>query len=128
MDVPKEWRAWQILQSNYREPLDGKKQDCTSIIAEAMIVHYDREEEKHLTNEELLVKVQESIKREAGEIKKNFPQTPFPMMYSYMPMMPGVQNAAVQPGKQKQEQAGTQQNEEIINDADLDFMDSFMGI
>lgn len=27
MDVPEERRAWQILQGNYQEPPDGKKQD-----------------------------------------------------------------------------------------------------
>ena len=127
MDIPEERRAWQILQRNYQEPPDGKKQDYTSIIAKAMIGYYDREEETHLTNEELLAKVQESIQREAEGIKKSFTQTPFPMMYPYMPIpSPGMQNAAaVQPDKQGQ--AGTQQNEEIINDAALDFMDSFMG-
>ena len=128
MDVPEERRAWQILQGNYQEPPDGKKQDYTSIIAKAMIGHYDRKEETHLTNEELLAKVQESIQREAEEIKKNFTQTPFPMMYPYMTIpSPGMQIAAVQPEKQEQEQTETQQNEEIINDAALDFMDSFMG-
>ncbi len=127
MDIPEERRAWQILQSNYQEPPDGKKQDYTSIIAKAMIGYYDRKEETHLTNEELLTKVQESIRQEAEEIKKNFSQIPFPMMYPYMPIPSlGMQNAvAVQP--EKQEQAGTQQDEEIINDAALDFMDSFMG-
>jgi len=50
---------------------------------------------------------------------------PFPMMYPYMPIAPGMQNAAVQ--TEKQEQKGIQQTEEIINDAALDFMDSFMG-
>lgn len=125
MDVPEERRAWQILQGRYQEPPDGKKQDYSSIIAEAMIGHYDRKEEMHLTNEELLVKMQESIRKEAQEIKKSFPQAPFPMMYPYMPIAPGMQNAAVQ--TEKQEQKGIQQNEEIINDAALDFMDSFMG-
>ena len=81
MDVPEERRAWQILQSNYQEPPDGKKQDYTSIIAKAMIGHYDRKEETHLTHEELLLKVQESIRREVEELRKSFPQTPFPMMY-----------------------------------------------
>lgn len=127
MDVPEERRAWQILQRRYGEPPDGKKQDYSSIIAEAMIGHYDRKEEMHLTNEELLAKMQESIKREAEEIKKSFLQAPFPMMYPYMPIASGIQNAALQPGKQTQEQTGTQQNEEVINDAALDFMDSFMG-
>ena len=70
MDVPEERRAWQILQSNYQEPPDGKKQDYTSIIAKAMIGHYDRKEETHLTPEELLAKVQESIRKVAEEIKK----------------------------------------------------------
>ncbi len=125
MDIPEERRAWQTLQGNYREPPDGKKQDYTSIIAKAMIGYYDREEENCLTHEELLAKIQESVQREAEEIKKSFTQTPFPMMYPYMPIpAPGMQTAAVQP--EKQEQAGTQQ-EEIINDAALDFMDSFMG-
>ena len=129
MDVPEERRAWQILQGNYREPPDGKKQDYTSIIAKAMIGHYDREEETHLTHEELLAKIQESIRREAEGIKKNIPQAPFPMMYPCMPVLsPGMQDeAAVQPEKQTQGQAGIQQNEETINDAALDFMDSFMG-
>lgn len=129
MDVPEERRAWQILQGNYQEPPDGKKQDYTSIIAKAMIGYYDREEENHLTNEELLAKIQESIRKEAEGIKKNIPQAPFPMMYPYMPVLaPGMQDAAaVQPEKQAQGQAGIQQNEEIINDAALDFMDSFMG-
>ena len=127
MDIPEERRAWQILQSNYQDPPDGKKQDYTSIIAKAMIGYFDRKEEIHLTNEELLVKIQESIQREAEEIKKNFSQSPFPMMYPYMPIpAPGMQNAAIQPEKQAQEQTGIQQDEEI-NDAALDFMDSFMG-
>lgn len=125
MDVPEERRAWQILQRRYEEPPDGKKQDYSSIIAEAMIGHYDRKEETHLTNEELLAKMQESIKREAEEIKKCFPQSPFPMMYPYMSIAPGIQNATAQP--EKQAQTGIQQNEEVINDAALDFMDSFMG-
>ena len=127
MDIPEERRAWQILQGNYQEPPDGKKQDYTSIIAKAMIGYYDRKEETHLTNEELLAKVQESIQREAEEIKKNFTQTPFPMMYPYMPIpSPGMQNAAIQQEKQTQEQTQISQTEEI-NDAALDFMDSFMG-
>lgn len=127
MDVPEERRAWQILQGRYQEPPDGKKQDYSSIIAEAMIGHYDRKEETHLTNEELLAKVQESIKKESEEIKKSFPQSPFLMMYPYMAIAPGIQNATAQPEKQAQEQTGIQQNEEVINDAALDFMDSFMG-
>ena len=128
MDVPEERRAWQILQSNYQEPPDGKKQDYTSIIAKAMIGYFDRKEETHLTNEELLAKIQESIQREAEEIKKSFAQAPLPMMYPYMPIpSPGMQNTvAVQPEKQEQEQTGIQQDVEI-NDAALDFMDSFMG-
>ena len=81
MDIPEERRAWQILQSNYQEPPDGKKQDYTSIIAKAMIGYFDRKEETHITNEELLAKLQESIQREAEEIKKNFSQIPFPMMF-----------------------------------------------
>ena len=128
MDVPEERRAWQILQSNYREPPDGKRQDYTSIITKAMTGYYDRKEEAHLTHEELLAKVQESIKREVEEIKKSFPQSPFPMMYPYMPMMAaGMQNATAQPEKQMPGQAETRENEETINDAALDFMDSFMG-
>ena len=127
MDIPEERRAWQILQSNYQEPPDGKKQDYTSIIAKAMIGYYDQKEEMHLTNEELLAKLQESIQREAEEIKKNFSQIPFPMMYPYMPIpAPGMQNAAIQQEKQTQEQTQISQTEEI-NDAALDFMDSFMG-
>ena len=128
MDIPEERRAWQILQGNYQEPPDGKKQDYTSIIAKAMIGYYDRKEETHLTHEELLAKLQESIQQEATEIKKCFPQMPYPMMYPYMPMaIPGMQAAAVQPEEKAQEQTGIQQNEETINDAALDFMDSFMG-
>lgn len=128
MDVPEERRAWQILQGNYQEPPDGKKQDYTSIIAKAMIGYSDRKEETHFTHEELLAKIQESIQREAEEIKKSFTQTPFPMMYPYMPIpSPGMHNAAaVQPEKQTQEQIQISQTEEI-NDAALDFMDSFMG-
>ena len=76
MDVPEERRAWQVLHGNYQEPPDGKKQDYTSIIAKAMIGYYDRKEETDLTHEELLAKIQESIQREAAEIKKSFPQTP----------------------------------------------------
>lgn len=127
MDVPEERRAWQILQRRYEEPPDGRKQDYSSIIAEAMIGHYDRKEETHLTNEELLAKVQESIRKESEEIKKSFPQASFPMMYPYMPIAPGIQNVTAQSEKQAQEQTGIQQNEEVINDAALDFMDSFMG-
>ena len=125
MDVPEERRAWQILQGSYEEPPEGKKQDYSSIIAEAMIGHYDRKEEVHLTNEELLAKMQESIRKEAEEIKKCFSQSPFPMMYPYMPIAPGMQSMAVQP--EKQEQKEIKQDEETINDAALDFMDSFMG-
>ena len=129
MDVPEERRAWQILQGNYREPPDGKKQDYTSIMAKAMIGYYDRKEENDLTNEELLAIIQESIQREAAEIKKCFPQTPYPMMYPYMPMaMPGMQAEAVKTGKTGQagEQIKTPETEEL-NEAALDFMDSFMG-
>ena len=129
MDVPEERRAWQILQGNYREPPDGKKQDYTSIIAKAMIGHYDREEETHLTNEELLAKIQESIGKEAAEIKKSFSQTPYPMMYPYMPMaVPGMQTDAPKSGKMEQvePQIKTPETEEL-NEAALDFMDSFMG-
>ncbi len=129
MDVPEERRAWQILQGNYREPPDGKKQDYTSIIAKAMIGHYDREEETHITNEELLAKIQESIRREAEGIKKNIPQAPFPMTYPYMPMaVPGMQTDAPKSGKMEQAepQIKTPETEEL-NEAALDFMDSFMG-
>ena len=129
MDVPEERRAWQILQGNYREPPDGKKQDYTSIIAKAMIGHYDREEDTHLTNEELLAKIQESIRKEAEGIKKRLPQMPYPMMYPYMPMaMPGMQAEMVKTGKTGQagEQIKTPETEEL-NEAALDFMDSFMG-
>lgn len=129
MDVPEERRAWQILQGNYREPPDGKKQDYTSIIAKAMVGYFDREEEAHLTHEELLAKIQEGIRQEAAEIKKCFPQTPYPMMYPYMPMaMPGMQAEAVKTGKTGQagEQIKTPETEEL-NEAALDFMDSFMG-
>lgn len=129
MDVPEERRAWQILQGNYREPPDGKRQDYTSIIAKAMIGHYDREEEAHLTNEELLAKIQESIREEAAEIKKTLPQTPYPMMYPYMPMaVPGMQpeTAKAENVAQMETQGGTSGAEEL-NEAALDFMDSFMG-
>ena len=129
MDVPEERRAWQILQGNYREPPDGKKQDYTSIIAKAMIGHYDREEQTHFTNEELLAKIQESIRKEAAEIRKSFPQMPFPTVYPYMPMtMPGMQ---VETGKvEKIAQMETQTKtlvKEELNEVALDFMDSFMG-
>lgn len=130
MDVPEERRAWQILQGKYQEQQEGKKQDYTSIIAKAMTGHYGRKEETHLTHEELLAKVQEIIQREAEGIKKRFPQTPYPMMYPYMPMQaPGMPIPAVQAEKQEQiqEETGTQQNEEL-NEAALDFMDSFMGV
>lgn len=129
MDVPEERRAWQILQGNYREPPDGKKQDYTSIIAKAMIGHYDREEQTHLTHEELLTKIQESIRKEAVEIKKNFSQMPYPMMYPYMPMaVPGMQTEMVKTEKleQMEMQAKVPESEEL-NEAALDFMDSFMG-
>ena len=129
MDVPEERRAWQILQGNYQEPPDGKKQDYTSIIAKAMIGYYDRKEENHLTHEELLAKIQESIQREVAEIKKNFPQTPYPMMYPYMPMaMPGMQakTAKAEKSEQMETQTKTPETEEL-NEAALDFMDSFMG-
>lgn len=129
MDVPEERRAWQILQGNYREPPDGKKQDYTSIIAKAMIGHYDREEETHLTYEELLAKIQESIREEAADIKKSFSQMPYPMMYPYMPMaMPGMQTETVKTEKleQMEIQAKVPESEEL-NEAALDFMDSFMG-
>ena len=69
--------------------------------------------------------MQESIRKEAEEIKKCFSQSPFPMMYPYMPIAPGMQSMAVQP--EKQEQKEIKQDEETINDAALDFMDSFMG-
>lgn len=129
MDVPEERRAWQILQGNYQEPPDGKKQDYTSIIAKAMIGYYDRKEENDLTNEELLAIIQESIQREAAEIKKSFPQTPYPMMYPYMPMaMPGMQTEAVKTEKAEQMETQTKTPEtEELNEAALDFMDSFMG-
>lgn len=129
MDVPEERRAWQILQGRYQEPPDGKKQDYSSIIAEAMIGHYDREEETHLTNEELIAKIQESIRKEVADIKKSFSQMPYPMMYPYMPMvMPGMQ---VETGKaEKAAQMETQTKplvKEELNEVALDFMDSFMG-
>lgn len=129
MDVPEERRAWQILQGNYQEPPDGKKQDYTSIIAKAMIGYYDRKEETDLTHEELLAKIQESIQREAAEIKKSFPQTPYPMMYPYMPMaMPGMQADTAKAGKAEQMKTQTKTPEaEELNEAALDFMDSFMG-
>ena len=71
--------------------------------------------------------MQESIRREAEGIKKSLAQTPFPMMYPYMQVLsPGMQNAAAVQ-QDRQEQTGIQQGEEIINEAALDFMDSFMG-
>ena len=129
MDVPEERRAWQILQGNYQEPPGGKKQDYTSIIAKAMIGFYDRKEETDLTNEELLAKIQESIQREVAEIKKNFPQTPYPMMYPYMPMaMPGMQAEVAKAEKTEQMETQTKMPEtEELNEAALDFMDGFMG-
>lgn len=129
MDVPEERRAWQILQGNYQEPPDGKKQDYTSIIAMAMIGYYDRKEETDLTHEELLAKIQDSIRKEAAEIKKSFPQTPYPMMYPYMPMaMPGMQAEVAKAGKPEQMETQTKMPEiEELNEAALDFMDSFMG-
>ena len=129
MDVPEERRAWQILQGNYQEPPDGKKQDYTSIIAKAMIGYYDRKEENDLTNEELLAIIQESIQREAAEIKKSLPQTPYPMMYPYMPMaMPGMQAEIAKAEKPEQMETQTKMREtEELNEAALDFMDSFMG-
>ncbi len=129
MDVPEERRAWQILQGNYQEPPDGKKQDYTSIIAKAMIGYYDRKEETDLTHEELLAKVQEIIQREVAEIKKNFPQTPYPMIYPYMPMaMPGMQTETEKTEKAEQMETQTKTLEtEELNEAALDFMDSFMG-
>lgn len=118
MDVPEERRAWQILQGLYQEPPEGKKQDYTSIIAKAMIGHYDRKEDVHLTHEELLARVQESIHREMEEIKKRLANTStYPIVYPYMPQMPGM---TVQAEKQ------TLPDEEL-NEAALDFMDSFMG-
>ena len=129
MDVPEERRAWQILQGYYQEPPDGKKQDYTSIIAKAMVGYYDRKEETDLTNEELLAKIQESIQREAAEIKKSFPQTPYPMMYPYMPMaMPGMQTEVAKAEKPERMETQTKMPEtEELNEAALDFMDSFMG-
>ena len=129
MDVPEERRAWQILQGNYQEPPDGKKQDYTSIIAKAMIGYYDRKEETDLTHEELLAKIQESIQKEAAEIKKSFPQTPYPMMYPYMPMaMLGMQTEVAKAEKPECMETQTKMPEtEELNEAALDFMDSFMG-
>ena len=129
MDIPEERRAWQILQGCYQEPPDGKKQDYTSIIAKAMIGYYDRKEETDLTHEELLAKVQEIIQREVAEIKKNFPQTHYPMMYPYMPMaMPGMQTETVKTEKAEHMETQTKIPEtEELNEAALDFMDSFMG-
>lgn len=126
MDVPEERRAWQILQGCYQEPPDGKKQDYTSIIAKAMIGYYDRKEETDLTHEELLAKIQESIQKEAVEIKKNFPQTPYPMMYPYMPMAMPADTAKAGKAEQMETQTKTPETEEL-NEAALDFMDSFMG-
>ncbi len=79
--------------------------------------------------EELLAKIQESIRREATELKKCFPQTPYPMMYPYMPMtMPGMQaeTAKTEKPEQMETQTKTPETEEL-NEAALDFMDSFMG-
>lgn len=129
MDVPEERRAWQILQGSYREPPDGKKQDYTSIIAKAMIGHYGREEENRLTHEELLAKIQESIQREAAEIKKCFPQMSYPMMYPYMPMaVQGMQAETAKTVETERVEAQTETlGTEELNEAALDFMDSFMG-
>ena len=129
MDVPQERRAWQILQGCYQEPPDGKKQDYTSIIAKAMIGYYDRKEETNLTNEELLAKIQEGIRKEAEEIRKSLPQMPYPMMYPYMPMaMPGMQADTAKTEKPDQVEIQTKTPEtEELNEAALDFMDSFMG-
>ena len=126
MDVPEERRAWQILQGNYQEPPDGKKQDYTSIIAKAMVGYYDRKEETDLTNEELLAKIQESIQREAAEIRKNLPQMPYPMMYPYMPMGMQMETLKIEKAEQMKTQTKTPETEEL-NEAALDFMDSFMG-
>jgi len=125
MDVPEERRAWQILHGHYREPPDGKNKDYTSLIPKEMDGYFDREEEAHLTHEELLAKIHEGIRQEAAEIKKCFPQTPYPMMYPYMP---GMQAETVKTGKTGQagEQIKTPETEEL-NEAALDFMDSFMG-
>ncbi len=129
MDVPEERRAWQILQGSYQEPPDGKKQDYTSIIAKAMTGYYGREEETSLTHEELLAKMWEIIQREAAEIKKCFPQTPYPMMYPYMPMaVPGMQTETARAVETGQIEAQTETlGTEELNEAALDFMDSFMG-
>lgn len=129
MDVPEERRAWQILQGYYQEPPDGKKQDYTSIIAKAMIGYYGRKEETDLTHAELLAEIQESIQREAAEIKKSFPQAPYPMMYPYMPMaMPSMQADTAKAGKAERMETQTKMPEtEELNEAALDFMDSFMG-
>ena len=119
----------QILQGCYQEPPDGKKQDYTSIIAKAMIGYYDRKEETNLTNEELLAKIQEGIRKEAEEIRKSLPQMPYPMMYPYMPMaMPGMQADTAKTEKPDQVEIQTKTPEtEELNEAALDFMDSFMG-
>ena len=129
MDVPEERRAWQILQGSYQEPPDGKKQDYTSIIAKAMTGYYDRGGETRLTHEELLAKVQESIRREAEGIKKSLAQTPFPMMYPYMQMaVPGMQTETARAVETGQAEAQTETlGTEELNEAALDFMDSFMG-
>lgn len=129
MDVPEERRAWQILQGSYQEPPDGKKQDYTSIIAKAMTGYYGREETTSLTHEELLAKMREIIQREAAEIKKCFPQTPYPMMYPYMPMaVPGMQTETARAVETGQVEAQTETlGTEELNEAALDFMDSFMG-
>lgn len=128
MDVPEERRAWQILQGSYQKPPDGKKQDYTSIIAKALIGHYGREETTSLTHAEL-AKMREIIQREAAEIKKCFPQTPYPMMYPYMPMaVQGMQTETAKAVETEQEEAQTETpGAEELNEAALDFMDSFMG-
>ena len=129
MDVPEERRAWQILQGSYQKPPDGKKQDYTSIIAKALIGHYGREETTSLTHAELLAKMREIIQREAAEIKKCFPQTPYPMMSPYMPMaVQGMQTETAKAVETEQEEAQTETpGAEELNEAALDFMDSFMG-
>ncbi|MBD5450319.1 MAG: hypothetical protein HDR28_09270 [Lachnospiraceae bacterium] len=60
MDIPEEGRAWQILQSNYQEPPDGKKQDYTS----------DMNSYLYLLMEDMLFATAEGLCRKQGDMEK----------------------------------------------------------
>ena len=60
MDIPEERRAWQILQSNYQEPPDGKKQDYTS----------DMNSYLYLLMEDMLFATAEGLCRKQGDMEK----------------------------------------------------------